>query len=104
MKVRRNIHKREKKADRLFRFSISCFAACLAFCALAKVCEKIAIGTVLCFIGAGLTLLAGLFFLCMAQGEGTEPYLREPEEELEEEELEELKKRLETEREKYLRG
>lgn len=56
-----------------------------------------------CIVGAGLSFLLGLIFLCLAGAEGQEPYLAEPQETLSEKQMEELKEILDEAQER-IRG
>lgn len=95
--------KSKKKADSFFRKSWLFYLCCALLCLAAIIFEERNVYFQVCIVGAGLSFLLGLIFLCLAGAEGQEPYLAEPQETLSEKQMEELKEILDEAKER-IRG
>ena len=103
MKYILNCQKSKKKADSFFRKSWLFYLCCALLCLAAIIFEERTVYFQVCIVGAGLSFLRGLIFLCLAAAEGQEPYLAEPQETLSEKQMEELKEILDEAQER-IRG
>lgn len=95
-----NLHKKRKRADKFFKKAAGLGLCCILLCFTASLCMAGTIGFQLCAVGAGITLLLGLVFLCLAGAEAQEPYFIEMCETLNDEQLNELKDMLDEAKEK----